>query len=258
MLVTITGSEGIVGGVLRQGLAARYELRALTRTPQFPENAIADVTDMERLQDAVTGSDAVIHLAAAAALDAPWPDILESNIQGTRNVYEAARLAGVRTVVFASSGHVTGLEEDRIGPDLYSLDNPQIFDERAPYAPDSLYAISKVFGETLGRFYAETYGLRVICVRLGTVLPDDDPLSSYAGQGRSASLSSEARFARIRAKWLSHRDCCELFACCIEATSVNFAIVYGTSNNPRQIWSLNGARALGYQPQDSAPLEPRE
>ena len=170
MRVAITGAEGQVGTVLRHGLAHSVELRALTRTPQRYDSEVADVTDLDSLVHAFRDCDAVIHLAAAAGLDAQWHDVLNSNIVGTRNVYEAARMMKVQTVVFASSGHVTGLLEERAAPALYSLQDARVFDEQTPAAPDSLYAVSKLYGETLGRLYAENHDVRVICVRLGAVL----------------------------------------------------------------------------------------
>ena len=50
-----------------------------------------------------------------------------------------------------------------------------MFDASVEVRPDSLYGVSKVFGEALGRYYSERYGMRVICVRIGSVLQDDDP-----------------------------------------------------------------------------------
>jgi len=254
--VLITGAEGLVGSVLRHRLADRYNLVFLTRTPQVFPSHIADVADLDALLSAFAGVDAVIHLAAAAALDVSWEDVLPSNIVGTRNVYEAARLSGVHTVVFASSGHVLGMAEEEAGPALYALDNQRVFDHTTVVRPDSLYAVSKVFGETLGRYYAEVHGMRVICVRLGTVLPDDDPGSYIAGKGSSAPLGEKERHERVRAKWLSHRDCAELFIRCIEAEEVRWAVVFGISDNPRQFWDLSQARRLlGYEPKDQAPVE---
>ena len=252
--VVITGAEGVVGTVLRQGLAGRYDLKALTRTPQPFESGVADVADLPVLSEAFAGADAIVHLAAAANLKAEWDEVLRSNIIGTRNVFEAAAQRGAQTVVFASSGHVLGLAEERAGPALYSLHDTRVFDESSQPEPDSLYAVSKLYGETLGRHYAYAHGLRVICVRLGTVLADNDPISVTAGRGRSADMPLAERFPRIRAKWLSHRDCCQLFTRCIEAESIRYAVFFGTSNNPRQIWSLQKARELlHYEPEDSAP-----
>ena len=255
--IVITGAEGVVGSVLRRGLSTPYDLVALTRTPQTYPSIVADIVNPSAMLECFTGANAVIHLAAAARLSAEWAEVLHNNIIGTRNVFEAAMLARVPTIVFASSGHVIGLKEELAGSALYELSDERVFDERTPLAPDSLYAVSKVFGESLGRVYSESFGMRVICVRLGIVLPDDDPCSDNPGRGRSGALPFKERFPRIRAKWLSHRDCCDLFSKCVENTSVRFAIVFGTSNNPRQIWSLDTARdLLKYEPKDAAPEHP--
>jgi NAD+ dependent glucose-6-phosphate dehydrogenase len=252
--IAITGAEGVIGTVLRRGFPSRYEVVPITRSVQPFHSLVADVTDLGALVQGFTEVHAVIHLAAAAGLNVEWNTVLSSNIVGTRNVFEAARLAGVRAVVFASSGHVLGLAEERAGAELYSLRDDRVFEESAPVEPDSLYAASKAFGEALGRYYSASFGLRVVCVRLGMVLPNDNPWSPQGGKGRSAALSLSKRFPRVRAKWLSHRDCCQLFVRCIEAESVRYAIVFGTSNNPRQIWSLATARdLLKYEPQDAAP-----
>jgi len=252
--IAITGAEGLIGGVLRAGLADAGELVPLTLAPQAFPSIVADIADESALARAFAGVDAVVHLAATATLAAEWPEVLRNNLGGTRNVFEAAARSGVRTVVFASSGHVLGGAEQRAGPSLYDVDDPRVFDEGTPTEPDTLYAVSKVFGEALGYHYARERNLRVISVRFGTVLADNDPKSPAAGRGRSATLSLAERYPRIRAKWLSHRDCCQLVRCCL-AAEVSYAVVFGTSNNPRQIWSLRSARALGYIPQDAAPRE---
>ncbi|WP_051480415.1 NAD(P)-dependent oxidoreductase [Cellulomonas sp. KRMCY2] len=255
--VLITGAEGLVGSVLRRGLAATHDIVALTRSPQDHPSVVADIEDLDALVAAFGGIDTVVHLANAASLDAGWPDVLASSIVGTRNVMEAARVAGVRSVVLASSGHVLGGAEEEAGSSLYDLDDPRVLDD-TDLRPDSLYAVGKIFGEALGRYYADAHGLRVICVRLGTVLADDDPRSDVPGRGRSARLSADERYPRMRAKWLSHQDCCRLFARCIDATDVPWAVVVGTSDNPRQIWGLGQTRRLlGYSPQDAAPVDGR-
>jgi hypothetical protein len=104
--IAITGAEGVVGTVLRRGFPSRYEVVPITRSVQPFHSLVADVTDLGALIHGFTEVHAVIHLAAAARLNAEWNAILSGNIVGTRNVFEAARLAGVRAVVFASSGHV--------------------------------------------------------------------------------------------------------------------------------------------------------
>ena len=255
--IVITGAEGVVGSVLRAGLAGAYELRCLTRTPQPFPSAVADITDEARLVEAFAGADAVIHLAGAVGLQADWEDVLAHNITGTRNVFAAAHRAGVPAVIYASSGHVLDGAEQRAGAALYELADARQFDESTPPEPDTLYGISKLYGETLGRHYARHQGLRVISIRIGMVLPDDNPRTREAGgRGRSSAMAPQERYPRIRAKWLSHRDCCQLFRCALTAKQVRDAVVFGTSDNPRQIWSLRAARELlGYRPADGAPLD---
>lgn len=255
-IIAITGSEGVIGSVLRAGLAGEYELRCLTRTPQPFPSAVADITDEAALVSAFAGADAVIHLAGAVTLQAEWDDVLAHNLVGARNVFAAASRAKVPAVIYASSGHVLSGAEERAGPALYELNDPRQFDESTPPEPDTLYGVSKLYGETVGQVYARRHGLRVISVRIGMVLPDDNPRTPSAGRGRSSALPPQARYPRIRAKWLSHRDCCQLFRCALAAKHVSDAVVFGTSNNPRQIWSLRTARELlGYRPADAAPVE---
>lgn len=253
--VLITGAEGMVGTVLRAGLSPHYAITAVTRTPQAFASKVADIRDLADMAALCAGHDAVIHLAGAVDLAAGWEETLQHSMIGARTVFEAARSAGTRTLVYASSLHVLGGHEDQAGPELYTLDDPRVFDESAAIRPNSLYAVAKLFGENLGRHYAEHHGLRVRCVRIGTILAGDDPtLPGIPGRGRSASLPWPERYARIRAKWLSHRDCCQLFARCLEAKNPPWLAVVGTSDNPRQAWSLRETRRLvGYSPQDAAP-----
>ena len=249
--IAVTGAAGLVGGVVRTHLGERYDIRALTRGPApFPSTAV-DLGDLEALTAALQGMDAVVHLAAASRVQSAWPDVLASNVIGTYHLFEAARQAGVPRVVFASSNHVVGTYELEGAPDIYGRGAEAALDAGAPPRPDSLYGVSKGFGELLGRYYSDHHGLRVICLRLGTVLPGDDP----AGPVPPGVLPAQAAVwpRRIRATWLSQRDCAQLVARALEA-DVRFAVVFGTSNNRDRIWSLEEAtRLLGYVPLDRAP-----
>jgi hypothetical protein len=92
-------------------------------------------------------------------------------------------------------------------------------------------------------------------LRIGTVRADDDPTRAAAGHPFAVfpELSAEQARHRLRATWLSHRDCAGLIRAALEAP-VHWAVVYGVSNNPRRIWDLQGARdLLGYDPVDAAP-----
>jgi len=253
--VLVTGAEGVIGSVVRARLADRFDLRSLTRAPAAFPSHVADIADIEAIRPAFAGVAAVVHLAATPHVSAPWEEVLHSNIVGTRNVFEAAREAGVGRVVFASSNHVVGMAEVDGAPAIYAPDDTRVVDERAQVRPDSDYGASKAFGEALGRMYADRFGMRVICLRIGSVLADDDPTgpTPLAGAGWMPWLTDEDRRARIRATWLSHRDCAELIRCALEA-DVRFAIAYGVSDNARRFWSLEAAHELlGFVPVDRAP-----
>lgn len=273
--VLITGAEGTIGTLLRKYWAGNhgsgennvaanrnvyhsnhdYDVRSLTRQPSDFPSHVGDIADLEAILPAFQDIDVVVHLAAEPDVETPWDKILHSNIIGTRNVFEAARLNGVGTIVFASSNHAIGMYEEEAAPGIYALDDARVFDETAEIRPDSLYGVSKVFGEALGRYYSDTYGMRVVCVRIGTVRKDDDPCApEVADSSPWLPISAEEKYERLRATWLSHKDCAQLLMRCIEAEHVRWAVVYGISNNPRQFWDITAARQLlGYQPEDSAP-----
>jgi nucleoside-diphosphate-sugar epimerase len=247
-LVVITGAAGLVGRILGERLASRYRLRLVDRVPvlDLPESVV-DLQDLSGLERAFAGADAIVHLAAASSVTASWQDVLGSNMVGTYHVLEAARRVGVPRVVFASSNHVVGMYER--GRDLATPHGS--LDHEAPPRPDSLYGVSKGFGELLGRFYSEEHGLRVVCLRLGTVLRSDDP-TDPAPPG-FAAWGAGPWEPRIRATWLSHRDCAELFRCALEA-EVRFAIAYGVSDVPGRFWDVEHARrVLGFVARDRWP-----
>lgn len=254
--VLVTGANGTIGRVVREHLADRYELRLMTHRPADFPSVIADITDLDAIQPAFEGIDAVIHLAGTADVLAPWEAILPNNLIGTYNVFEAARRAGVRAVIYASSNHAIGEYEIEAQPELYRLDDERVYDHTVEVRPDSLYGMSKVYAEALGRHYHDRFGMRVYNLRIGSVRADDNPRSEkIPGAARWLSLSPSDSFARYRATWLSRRDCAQLIERCLEATEVGWAVVYGISNNPRQFWDLQHARnLLGYEPQDSAPI----
>jgi NAD+ dependent glucose-6-phosphate dehydrogenase len=251
-LVVITGAAGLIGGILAERLGDVHELRLLDRVPvPGRPGVIVDLGDPAALERVFRGADAVIHLAAVASVAAAWPDVLEANITGTYNVLEAARVAGVSRVVIASSNHVVGMyEPDLVGAAARTEPGVRL-DHLAAPRPDSLYGVSKGFAELLGRFYAEVHGLRVVCLRIGTVLRSDDPRDPAPPGFAAWGLVPWEE--RIRGTWLSHRDCAELFRRAL-AADVGFAIVYGVSDVPDRFWDLEHARrTLGYVPRDRWP-----
>jgi nucleoside-diphosphate-sugar epimerase len=253
--VLVTGASGVIGAAVREHLGGRYELHALTHRPaEFPSH-VADVADLDAIQPAFAGIDAVVHLAASASVASPWEDVLHNNLIGTYNVFEAARRQGVKAVVFASSNHTIGGYETDGAPAIYALDDPRVYDHTAELRPDSLYGVSKVYGEAIGRYYHELFGLRVYNLRIGSVRADDDPRSDAVREGSFwLEITPEQKYDRMRATWLSRRDCAGLIAACIDAEDVGWAVVYGISDNPRQFWDLaHGRELLRWFPQDRAP-----
>jgi uronate dehydrogenase len=225
--VLLTGAAGNVGRALRAGLRGRYALLRLADVaPQEPagpgEDLVAfDLNDRAATQAAMEGIEGVVHLGAIPH-EAPFDDILEGNIATAYSVFEGARRAGVRRVVFASSAHVVGFypRGQTLGPD-------------DPVRPDTFYGVSKAFGEALGRLYADKYGLEVVCLRIG-------------------SFAERPTTPRQLSIWLSPRDCIQLVRRCLDAPAVGFLIVYGVSANTRSWWKDDAAASLGYQPQDNA------
>src|SRR5918995_353713 len=174
MRVLVTGAGGLIGRLVMEGLDDQYDLVGLARDLSGYATVIADVSDLDALVPTMEGIDAVVHLAADSSVQAPWERVLPDNLIGTYNVFEAARRAGVKKVVFASSNHAIGTYETEGAPEIYELDDPRSYDHTVEIRPDSLYGVSKVYGEALGRYYADHHGLAVFCLRIGGVRAPDD------------------------------------------------------------------------------------
>jgi len=247
MKVLITGSSGLIGSVLNRLLSDTFEFSGLDLHRPDKANIptlITDGADLDAMMPAFRGIDAVIHLAASAAINTGWPDILKNNISMTHNVYEAARQQGAKRIVFASSNHVVGnFEMDepyaRIKDGDYEGLTPDGFervDHTVPIRPDSDYGVSKAFGEGVGRYYHEHFGLEVACLRIGTVNRKNSP----AGSTRSF------------ATWLSYRDLAQLVKQCL-TQPLGFEIFYGVSDNTWRFWDTDYAKKnIGYSPLDNA------
>jgi len=226
--VFLTGATGRVGRVLVPAFRECYELSTLHRrpAPDDPTAVPGDLSDRVRLAAQMAGCDVVVHLAAVSR-EAPFvEEIVPANIVGTYNVFQAALEAGVKRIVYASSCHVGRFKTGR-----------HTIDARDPYEPETIYGVSKAFGEVLGRYYHDHHGLKFVAIRIGWLLPYDDP-----------ELRTRESKRRI---WLSPRDGVALFRLAIEKPGVGFAIVSGTSITSEEILSLRSAReSLGYDPQD--------
>jgi uronate dehydrogenase len=221
-VVLLTGAAGSIGTALRSRLPAYgWQVRPFDRVP-VPGGVAGDITSAADLDAALAGGvSAVVHLAGQST-EAPWPVIRDLNLDGTLEVFEAARRAGVRRVVYASSNHAVGFTP--VQPELPA---------DLPPRPDTLYGVSKVFGEALGRYYVERYGMQVACLRIGT-------------------FEERPTYLRSLSTWLSPDDAARLVDACLRSPALGYAIVWGVSNNTRRMWSLDAGRALGYEPRDDA------
>ncbi len=227
--ILITGAAGQIGKALRAGLRGSYPLLRLLDVAPLGEPAggeeilTADIRDRAAMEKATAGIDCVVHLAGQST-EAEWEKVLPLNIEGCYNVFEAARRSGVKRIVFASSNHAVGFHR-----------RERFIDDRVLPRPDTRYGVSKVFGEALGRLYADKHGLSVACLRIGTFVVPDRPKDS-----------------RQLLTWISHRDMVQLVRRCIDHPHYHFVVVYGVSNNLRSRWDNSNARFIGYRPQDNS------
>jgi len=221
--VLLTGAAGDIGRRLRTLLRPIYsELRLsdLNRPADLgseEEFVAAELGDLAAVERAVEGCEGIIHLGGHS-VEGSWETILNANIIGCRNLFEAARRKGVQRVVFASSNHAVGFypRVQRIGTDV-------------TVRPDTRYGLSKAFGEALAALYADKYGLRVLCLRIGNL--GDRPLDQ-----------------RRLAIWLSPGDLVQLIRIGLEHPDLEYEIFYGASFNERTWWDNSRAYVFGYRP----------
>lgn len=227
--VLYTGGTGRMGTVIREGLAGRYD-RVVLYARSAPDEAlhtgeeivVGDLADLDRLVEAAAGVDVIVHLGGVAD-EAPYEDIRDANIDGTYHVYEAARRAGVRRVVFASSNHIVGFHPAH-----------EVLDETVPLRPDTYYGVSKAFGEAIASLYHDKWGIESVLLRIGTFRPAPE-------DKRQLGL------------WLSWPDGVELVRCSIENGPVGCQVVYGCSANSDRWWNADaGWAAIDFHPKDDA------
>ena len=222
--VLLTGASGGIGTRLRTLLKPIYaelvlsDLKAPDDLRTDETFIAADLSNIDEVEAAVAGIDGIVHLGGYS-IEGPWETILQSNIIGTYNLFEAARRQGVKRVVFASSNHAVGFypRHETIGIDVVPL-------------PDTRYGLSKVFGEGVGALYAYKHGIGVLSIRIGNF--GDRPLDE-----RRLSI------------WLKPEDLVSLIRIGLERPQLVYEVVYGMSDNERAWWDNSRAHALGYKPE---------
>ena len=224
--ILITGAAGDVGTHLRRELQGKYkivasDLRDPAETFKGQSFKRADISKMAAALRITKGVDAIVHLGGYS-VEGPWEGILNANIIGCYNIFEAARQNGVKRILFPTSNHAVGFYE-----------RSRTIDHIISPRPDSRYGVSKVFGEALGSLYADKYGMQVFCMRIGNVNP----------------VPIDKRRLSIL---FTPRDLAQLVTIGIEHPDVRFEIVYGISGNKRAWYDNSNAFRLGYRPQDDS------
>jgi uronate dehydrogenase len=222
--ILVTGAAGGIGTRMRKLLKGIYpsirwsDIRKPDDLARDESFMAADLTDLAAVEKITAGVEGVVHFGGHS-VEGSWDTILNANIIGCYNLFEAARRQGVKRVVFASSNHAVGFypREQRIGVNV-------------TVRPDSRYGVSKAFGEALGALYADKHGMRVTCLRIGNV--DDRPVDK-----------------RRLAIWLKPEDVVALVRIGLEHPDIHFEIFYGVSDNADSWWDNSNARRFGYHPQ---------
>ena len=227
--ILMTGAAGGLGRAMRDRLKANCTVLRLSDRMEFgaaqahEEIILADLADADAVLAMVQDVDAVVHFGGIS-VEGPFGPILQANILGAYNLYEAARKQGTRRIVFASSNHVTG----------YYRQSETITADQPP-RPDGLYGVSKAFGEDLSRFYFDRYGIETACVRIGSSFP-------------------EPKDRRMLATWLSYDDLHRLITACLTTPMLGHSIIFGMSDNAVIWWDNSRARHIGYLPKDSSDV----
>jgi nucleoside-diphosphate-sugar epimerase len=245
--VLVTGASGLIGGMVIRDLADQYIFSGLNRRPvEGIKSTQADIADLDAIRPAFAGIDMVVHMSAETKDLANWDKIIANSIVGTVNVFRAAQEAGVKRVVFGSSGGtMCGHERDDALPygrlaagryDEVQAPWPLLDTNDVPRA-DAPYAIAKLFGEHTGRWFSDVYDMSVLCIRLGAVLDTDAP-----------------KLLRHFPGFLSQADCVQIVEKSLAAPmSLKFAVYDAISENKYRWRNTTYAKeVLGWKPTGSA------
>jgi uronate dehydrogenase len=225
--ILVTGASGHLGGMLFNSLE-KIGYKNLIGTDLRKKNIkknkkfiLANLKNFEAIIKMTKGVHAIVHFGAIPIEDTQQ-NILNNNIIGTYNLFEAARINKIKRVIFASSNHAIGFHR-----------RTTKLNETSTQRPDSHYGLSKAFGEDLSRLYADKFNIKSMCIRIGSCLkiPED---------------------RRHLSTWISYEDLTQLVDIGIKHKSIHHEIVYGASRNKKSWWNNARALKLGYKPKDSA------
>jgi uronate dehydrogenase len=228
--ILFTGAAGNLGGRLRARLhefADVVRLSDIVDAGAFGELAAheeyvqCDLAERDAVLRMCEGVDAILHFGGVST-EQEFAPIMQANILGIVNLYEAVHKLGIRRVVFASSNHTMGMYK-----------STDLVDATMPTRPDGYYGISKVFGEQVSRYYWDRFGVETVCIRIGYCWP-------------------EATNYRQMCTWLSLDDLVQLLHRSLTTPRVGHTITFGISDNPGKWWDDRHASFLCYRPKDSS------
>lgn len=231
--VLVTGAGGRIGTYFAEHSQGRYDLRLMVESEgqakdirAYGEVVVGNLLDLSHLKEVCQGVDTVLHLAADPSPSATWDSLRDNNIIGTYNTFVAAKAAGCRRIVYASSIHaVSGYP-----PDVQVKTND-------PVNPGDLYGVTKCFAEALGRYMAEREGVSVIAIRIGAFQPIE--------------AAKEEQGYKMLDAFVSHRDLNQLIQRSIDVENLKWALFHGLSDNRFKRMDITDARELvGYAPED--------
>ena len=243
--IGITGANGTIGGVLAAGLGDDCEIVGFDRE-EGPRTAfVVDLASAGQVRGIFAGLDAVVHLAADPNPGAEWSSVRDNNIEATYRVFEECRNSGVERIVFATTNHTQHGDTIATTPETLDPEKRRHLRLTDLPNPDSLYAVSKLFGENLGRYFSERHGLRFIGLRIGWITKQND-----AAMKRGTPAEEY-----MRAMHLSHRDCVQAFRRALEVDA-RFLLAYAISANDRRVFDLGDTvDGLGFLPRDNAETD---
>lgn len=223
----ITGAAGGLGTAMRPRLGHLADVIRLSDMADLgvagpgEEIVQCDLTDKAAVEALVDGCDGVLHLGGKS-IEGPWEVIKASNIDGVVNLYEAARKTTKPRIVFASSNHVIGF-----------YPQTERLDANSPMRPDSLYGVSKVFGEAMASMYYDKFGIETALIRIGSCFP-------------------EPANHRMLSTWMSYDDFTRLIERVFAVETLGCPVIYGASDNDAGWWDNSAVQHLGWQPQDNS------
>ncbi len=260
--IFITGAFGIVGTALADlpGEKVLFDRQIPAEFQGKPNVVHGDIQDRTLLEKSMQGCATVVHLAASASVESSWEQVLQNNIFGTQILLKVAAALKVERVIFASTNHVVGMYELHNKPQIYEPGHGIMLTKDVEPLPDSSYGVSKLLGESLGRYMAEKEnGPKFYALRIGTVLrkeheylygvSNEDVKEKKYEAGSDDYIQSAKR---LQATWLSGEDLVQLVQLCVDYQGPPFDIFYGVSDNPTRWLDIEYAKKqLGYKPQDS-------